>query len=884
MKKELKRLYVLMAMLCIATTLQAQSILEQKITVSYKSLFLTEVIKDLKKTHKLNFSYANESIKQEKRITLHFKSTSLKTVLEEICKQADLNFIVIENQIILKPNKRIEKKSSANQLNQVIRGRIVDKDTQTPLIGVSVQIISLEPKKGTITDLNGNFSITNVPVGRQHLVVSYMGFETISNPELLLSSGKELVLNLEMNAAVNNLEAIVITDSRNRSAPINSMASVSARSFTTEETSRYAGGVFDPARMVLNFPGVTITDDLSNNIVVRGNTPKNLQWRLEGIEINNPNHFGEEGSSGGGISMISSNMLSKSDFFTGAFPAEYGNALSGVFDLQFRKGNAEQAERSFMIGVLGTEASLEGPFKKGRQSSFLFNYRYSTLGILEKAGIDPAGDNPTPIYQDLAFNLNFPTKKSGAFSLFGIGGIGNQNREAVLDATQWENTTDKFNQKLNYSSFSGGLKHLSMINNKGYFKNIISLSLGSIKDYTDTLDNNYQANNFARDKYVNTALRYSGLLNYKINNKSTLRTGVVSSILGYDLNSTFYKKELGRLSQVINEDGQTYLLEGYGQLNHEFSNHFSINTGFHINYFGLSQKINFEPRFGLNYGIGKNSSINFGMGLHSRVEPMMLYFGKSERSDGSIVISNSNLELTKSAHFVLGFEQNFSDHLKFKVESYYQKMFDVPLSTDPNYPLSTLNVENSYLLYYRNYSPLQNNGTGANYGIEFSLERNLFNGLYFLANSSLYNSTFNTLTGRTFNTSYSGKYSANVVLGKEYQVKENGKNLLGLNIKTVLNGGKRYTPINLQESINDDYPVFYEDQINTLKTEDYYRIDFSMNYRVNRSKVNHFFIIDIQNVTNRQNTYGVFYNPDKREIETVYHAGIIPTFNYKIQF
>lgn len=871
-------------MLCTISTAYSQSIVDKKVSVNYKNKLLSEVIKDLKNKYNVSFSYASEAINLERKITVNAKEQSLKKVLDLICEQAKISWIAAGGQIILKPLSKAELSTDSKILYQVIRGRIVDVESQSPLIGVSVRIISTEPNKGTVTDLNGDFKLAQIPVGRHYLVVTYLGFETIAIPELLVSSGKELVMNLEMKEAVNNLETIVVTDSKGSSVPINSMANVSARSFTPEETSRYAGGVFDPARMVQNFPGVTITDDLSNNIVIRGNSPKNLQWRLEGVEISNPNHYGEEGSSGGGISMISSNMLSKSDFFTGAFPAEYGNALSGVFDLQFRKGNAEKAERSFMIGVLGTEVSMEGPFKKGGQSSYLFNYRYSTLGILEKIGIDPLGDSPTPIYQDLAFNINLPSKKAGTFSLFGIGGVGVQNTEAILDNSQWKFFFDKFNQKSNYSSFNGGIKNLSMLGSKGYIKNILSMSYGSVKEVSDTLTNLYQPNIYARDQYINNSIRYSGLLNYKISNKGTLRTGVVGSLLGYDLSSLSYRKELNRLSQFIDEKGQTYLLQGYAQLKYDINEAVSINTGFHINYFGLSNKVTFEPRFGLKYQIKENSSFSLGAGLHSRVEPMALYFGKSEKPDGSIVSSNSKLELTKSAHIVLGYETVFANKLKLKVETYLQKMYNVPIGTNPSYPISTLNIDNSYLIYNGNYSALKNQGTGENYGIELSVERNLFNGIYFLASSSLYNSTFNTIDNKTFNTNFNGKYSGNAVFGKEYKVNDNGKNLLGLNIKGVINGGRRYTPINLLESIKENNPVLFEDRINTLKTKDYYRIDFSVNYRVNRTKVNHFFILDIQNLTNRLNVFTQIYNPDKKVIENIFQTGIIPTFNYKIQF
>lgn len=872
-----------MALLCVSFTAVTQNLINKTIDADYKNTPLATVIKDLKSRYQISFTYANNSISLHSKITLAAKNKKLSAVLDEIGKQADISWQQISGQIILKPLKKAGV-NPEDKIFQTIRGRVVDQDSQLPLVGVSVRIISTEPQKGTLTDANGNFRISAVPVGRQYLVVSYIGFETISIAELLVSSGKELVLTLEMKESINSLNDVVVSDSRDRSTPVNSMASVSARSFSTEETSRYAGGVFDPARMVQNFPGVTINDDLSNNIIIRGNSPKSLQWRLEGVEISNPNHFGEEGSSGGGISMISSNMLTKSDFFTGAFPAEYGNALSGVFDLQFRKGNTEKAERSFMIGVLGTEVSLEGPFKKGTPSSYLVNYRYSTLGILEKLGLDPAGDNPTPIYQDLAFNLNFPTKTAGIFSLFGIGGIGNQKAEAVHDFAAWEDLQDKFNRKLFYSSMSGGIKNLKMIGNKGYLKNILSLSYGHISDNTDTLSNTYDVGIYGRDKYINSAVRYSSLLNYKVNAKNTFRTGFIGSLLGYNLKSTSYRKDLDRLSQFINKNGNTYLLQAYFQWKHDFNDRLAINTGLHINYFGLSEKLNAEPRFGLNYKVTENNSINFGFGLHSRVEPMVLYFAKNEKPDGSQVSSNNTLELTKAAHFVLGFEQRLAQRLKLKIETYYQDMYDVPVSTDINHPISTLNIDNSYVIYNRNYSELKNKGKGANYGVELSLERSLANGLYFLATGSLYNSTFKTIDGKKFDTNYNGRYTTNLVLGKEYKVGNHDKNLLGLNLKAMLNGGRRYTPIDLSASIQQDYPVVYENKTNSLKTNDYHRIDFAINYRVNRPKVNHFFIIDIQNVLNRENEYGKFYNADKKMIETIYHNGILPTLNYKIQF
>ena len=249
----------------------------------------------------------------------------------------------------------------AQELTQTIRGNVLDKENQKSLIGAEVVVLTTEPIMGNTTDLDGYFRIEKMPVGRHILQVNYLGYEPITIPNLLVTSGKEIVLNLELLESAVQLEVAVVVAKHDKTGTLNEMATVSARSFSVEETARYAGSFYDPARMATNYAGVAVgaSDDLTNEIVVRGNSPRGVMWRLEGVEIPNPNHFSAMGNSGGGISMLSSSTLANSDFYTGAFPVEFGNALSGVFDLNLRKGNNEKREYAFMLGV---EVAEEGPF------------------------------------------------------------------------------------------------------------------------------------------------------------------------------------------------------------------------------------------------------------------------------------------------------------------------------------------------------------------------------------------------------------------------------------------------------------------------------------------------------------------------------------------
>lgn len=872
-----------LAMLCLFHTANSQTTnLSKVISVDYKNLRLKQVLDDLSAKYKLQFSYSNEQVPLDKKVTLSAVNKPMNAVLDQLLKPVGLNYSVIGSQIILKP-MRERTEEGTQVLFQTIRGIVTDLESKVPLPGVNIALKTVDPVVYATTNENGEFHIRKVPVGRHDVEFSYTGYKKHSLSGLLIGSGKEMVLNIQLKESATMLDAVVITDKSNHRQALNEMATVSSRSFSVEETNRYPVSWFDPARMALNFAGVSADSDLSNDIVVRGNSPKGLLWRLEGVEIINPNHFGEEGSSGGGVSMISSNMLATSDFFTGAFPAEYGNALSGVFDLQFRKGNTERRENTVMVGILGTEVSTEGPFKKGSKASYLANYRYSTLSLLDKAGVNPVPDGSVPVYQDIAFNLNFPSK-AGTFSLFGLGGISNQENEAERDFTQWDELSDKFDRQYSYTSGSAGIKHLKILNDKVYLKNIISASYSKVSDESDTLDNSYERSVYGRDMYKNISFTYSGMVNYRVNNAHTLKGGLIATHMLYDLKSLTFKRNLGRLSNFLNAEGETQNFRAYLQWKYEVSDKWQINSGLHASYFNLSNSSSIEPRLGIKYQHSDKQVWSFGAGLHSRIEPLALYYGVNEKPDGSAGVSNRNLETTKALHTVLGYEYRFNSNLGLKVETYYQHLYDVPIVNDPALNFSALNFSNAYSIYSNNYGYMTNGGTGRNYGLEFTIERSLNNGLYYLVTTSLYDSKFKSLSGKHLNTVYNGNFVSNLVGGKEYKVGKTDQNLLAFNLKVVWNGGRKYSPINLASSLAANEQVIFEDRINEISTPNYFRFDISSSYKFNRPRATHSFYIDVQNVINRENLYGEFYNRDKRKIEELYHNGLVPTINYKLEF
>jgi len=364
---------------------------------------------------------------------------------------------------------------------ETIRGTVTDVQSRSPLIGAAVVLSGSDPIIGTTTDIDGKFKLENVQVGRLDIKVTYIGYAERTLSGIILTSGKELILSVEMEEKVMKKGEVVVRANRAKDQPLNTMTTVSARVFSTEEADRFAGARQDVSRMASNFAGIRSANDAQNDIVIRGNSPLGLLWRLDGVDIPNPNHFGNLGATGGPVSMLNGNVLANSDFMTAAFPAEYGNALSGVFDLKMRAGNNEKHEFIAQMGFNGIELGAEGPFSKKHGSSFLINYRYSFLGILSAIGVDFGTGSAIPIYQDLSFKVRVPTKKAGIFELFGIGGISSIDflSRQLKDTTE-TNLFGTGEQDVYGRTRSGvvGLSHTYIMKNNSFTK--LTLSASSI--------------------------------------------------------------------------------------------------------------------------------------------------------------------------------------------------------------------------------------------------------------------------------------------------------------------------------------------------------------------------------------------------------------------
>ncbi len=773
----------------------------------------------------------------------------------------------------------------------VIRGTITDKQSEKSISGAAIELVS-DSSKGAITDEKGNFELLNVPLGRQTIRVSYLGYESSTLPDIDVTTGKEVIISVSLVEKFNTLdEVVIVSDGNNKAKSINKLAAVSVRQFSPEEVSRYAGGRSDVARLASNFAGVSTADDSRNDIVVRGNSPTGLLWRLEGIPIPNPNHFSTLGTTGSPVSALNPNLLANSDFITSAFPAEYGNAIGGVFDLGLRKGNNKEYEYSVGVAAFpGAEAMAEGPLgKKG--GSFLAAGRYGIVGSL---GL--AGTASQPNYNDLSFNVDFGKGKLGNLAVFGI--LGNSAIDLIGEDVE-PSSDDLFatrDEDAFVTSNFGvvGLKHTIDIGSKSYLKTVISGSTSS--------------NTYEEDRYFNletptefkvrwtevdnteSRITFSTLFNSKISKKFTFRTGLLfenfsleNSLTDRDRQDDTNSDGQPDFANLINNDGSYSIVQPYAMGQFRLTEKLTFNAGLHGQYFSLNEEFVFEPRTALTYAINNKSSLNIGYGLHHQNVAAPLLF-LNENIGGNLVQSNKDLDLVRSAHYVLGYDLRFADKWRTKVEVYYQSIDKAAVEKTPS-GYSSL-TEGANFTFSTDKNSLVSTGDGFNQGIELTLEKFFSKGYNLLFTTSIFESKYTGSDGIERNSPFNNGYVINALAGKEFKIGKAKSNIFSINTKFTTAGGRYYTPVDLAASQAVGYEIRDDANAYSEQYDAYLRLDLKFGFKFNskRKKSSHQFYVDFQNITNASNVFSRDYNRLTRQVNQIDQIGFQPDFGYRFQF
>lgn len=785
---------------------------------------------------------------------------------------------------------------------QTVRGTVTESETDFPLYGAMVEVITGDTSQRfrASTDTAGVFEIRQVPVGKHNVVVSYTGFAVRTIP-VIVNSGKESVIEVKLQENITEIEEVVVV-ARKKGEVINELATVSAQQFSVEETERYAGSRADPARMASNFAGVQGADDSRNDIVIRGNSPLGIVYKVEGIDIPNPSHFAISGSTGGPVSIINNKILGNSDFFMSAFPAEYGNSISGIFDLKLRKGNNNLHELTGQLGFLGTELMAEGPLGKNHKASYLVMGRYSTLSLFQFMGIK-IGTDAVPVYGDLSFKFNFPLKRGGTLSFWGIGGKSDIKIMISEQTTLSEELYGEGDRDQYFGTSMGvtGLTYKKTLSEKTFFTATLASAFDEQHSHhnflirsLDTVDNNgEQQVNIRIDSiyrlmgYQYRTTRGSGYfsLNHKFSKQHLLKFGVNVDALYFNMTDSVLDSTHTYFINRWDYQGLSMLVQPFVQWKWRVSEAMDFTAGLHSQYFSLSNSISpVEPRLGWKYRIGADQSIFAGAGLHSQVQPYYTYTYHRFDANGNKVYENKNMDFSKSIHTALGYEKAFGKSFTIRTEVYYQYLYNVPVTVEPS-SFSIINQGSGFARFFP--EKLENTGTGKNYGAELTVQKFFQNSFFLLFTASIYDSKYTGSDGIERNTSYNGLYVANFLFGKEFKI--NNRQSFSVGGKVTVAGGKRYGYVDIAASRAVDELVFSDSLFNERQFRDYFRADLKINWKLNTQKITHEIGLDLVNLFNTRNLLSLAYapnlaDPNKEPLAEKTQLGFLPIFYYRIDF
>ena len=760
--------------------------------------------------------------------------------------------------------------AKTNQATQTVRGQVRDLASDEPMIGVTITVEN-GSTLATVSDVDGSFVINNVPVGRHSVRATYIGYEPVLLKEQLVTSGKELVITLKMRESISELGEVVIKPRVNKQQPLNEMAQVGARMFSVEEASRYAGGMADPARTASMFAGVA-TGGATNGISIHGNSPQMLQWRVEGVEVPNPNHFAEITEAGGGVfTSLNGTVLTNSDFLTGAMPAEYGNALSGAFDMKMRTGNNMKHEHAVQVGTLGVDFASEGPMGKNSKASYLINYRYSFLEIAKKIHAINM-ENETLDYQDLSFKLNMPTKKAGTFAVWFTGLI-DRYENKVPDPSEWETLWDSNDSWSRQKNCALGINHNYRFKTGGTLRSSVAFTgiyrkLG-VNDYEEQM--NQMPDMLGRNSQWNVII--STQHQHKFSSRYTMQNGFEHQHLDFHTWMDYIKVVGGSLYRVYDSEGNTGLTRLYTNHKVALSSRLSAVAGVNVMWFNLNNQWLVEPRVSMQYKASPSSTLSLAYALNSRKESTDTYF-----ITGGY---NGNLGLTRSHHISASFAQRMGENAMLKVEPYWQWLFDVPVELGTTY--SVLN----HRKFFQDRS-LVNEGAGRNYGIDLTLERYLKDGFYGMLTATLFKSEYRDAQGEWHHSRQDRGWITNILGGKEWMVGKSHKNVFGLNGRLTLMGGDRYTPIpegityeEVMKRPDKSIPVDEgTDPFNKQKGMNV-GYAFSVKYTINKRHTSHHFILEYLQMKTFQ---GETFDIRTHEIVDKFTSLTFPNIAYRVEF
>lgn len=756
---------------------------------------------------------------------------------------------------------------------QTLRGTVSDADNNRPVAGASATLLGAMPPQNTVTDSAGTFVFQNLRPGYYRCEVKAESFENQTIVEIDVAAGKERVVAIALRRSSTALPVLTVTSNNPRLRPPLPLGEIP---LTREQTLRFPATFFDPARLAMTYPGVANNDDQANGLNIRGNSPASVRWRLEGVDVVNPNHLTNAGTfsdrptaAAGGVAMFSAQMLDNSSLLTGSFPAGYGDALGGIMDMNLRRGNSRQHEFTAQAGLIGLDLAAEGPLngrrhtvEAGRQASYLANYRYSTVGLLGQMGIS-FGDEQID-FQDLSFKLNFQGKNGGEWSVFGLGGLSKNVFEHKTDSASIKQLKDFFD--IDYQSKTGiiGLSNWSPLGKRGWVKITLAASAQSNERTAVSFSEQYEEFD-SSDELDESKISGSIAVAQRIHDQWRITAGVL-------LTRQYFKGASSEASMPPEIARHEYLAsQPWANLAwNSRDEKTAVQIGLHSLIFPPKDRITAEPRLTVAHALAPNQRLAFSGGLYSQIAPLWL--------------PSNSLDLMRAWHTGLRYAWNLTSEWAFETELFWQRQTDVGVDAGEANTFSLLN-ENDYRLFSQ--KTFIYNGLGDNQGIEISAERYLADGWFALLNATFLGARYRGSDEVWRASRWDVGHILNLTGGKEWQRdKRPGRvNAFGINGRFGWSGGLRAMPVDVEASEDAGTTVFDDSAGFSVKQKDYFRLDLRVYWKRSLGNFrNSTFAMDFQNATMQENIAYQYWDPFTEKVETKKQLGLIPNISWRLEF
>lgn len=757
---------------------------------------------------------------------------------------------------------------------QAIIGVVKENFTEKPLENVHVNLLAGETRIAqTTTNEKGRFMFEHVAVGHYELAFSHLSFIPFTQPGVEVNAAYPTHIEAKMDLSMVDLKEITIFPPKERGTSSNRMALLSSYSIDAVDARKLAGSLDDPARVAGLLPGVASYKGFSANFIsIRGNSPRGFKYYLEGVELPNPTHFARIGSSGGTFTIFSMHLMGKSDFFSGAFPAEYGDATAGVMDVRFREGGTNDHQYMMKLGTLGIDLASEGPLNRKKSSSYVANYRYAVVGLGRLFGLATQ-----PVYQDISFNLNLPLSSKSKLKVFGIAGMSDRERPSVSDPLNWTEDLDRYRLNLGSKMATIGSNYSLRASENSVFGMTMMAGVSEQYDNKHYIFDDLVMRARQINETASVPISFTTSLKHKFGKHHSNKTGVALNAAWHDWQALKYNMATDVLDTLVTGSGHSVTTKAYTSSTFNLTYRWKVNIGVNWLYHSVNKKQAIEPRAGISFLINDNNKISFAYGRHSQAEHFATYRFQFTDSTGKITFPNRNLDFIRSDHFILGWKSRLFSNHRLVLEVYYQQLMNVPV--EPGGTFSTINLKELDEL-----RALENTGSGRNFGIDVGLERFEENGLYYMLNGSLFRSYYTAGDRVERPSTFDLGYISRFLLGKEYSIGKDKQNFLGWNTNFSVMGGQAYTPIDLDASRAALETIYNESAAYSEREDALLFLDLTVTFRKNKKSSSTLWSLQLKNLfANGNALYREYDSVTDKEV-TIPSTGFFPNISYKISF